>query len=495
MSFIWRKYSTSWFQMPTLMEAPIKKDVVYGAIISVCASIFVAILFVGAQNYANFFFGVLLFSMIGHAALSYYWFRGNILIFFRYFLLFLPIFITVLAWWIWEGEVLTAPFGTEYQTTESTLLLVTCGFLSLMGCTSGWLVAFRGYSSNRGDLRASIIKEKTLLFKVGAFLTLAFGLLYVIQVGGTLSAGQAYATGSGQGLGVEFGVFNIFQQIGVSLLILLAAIFVEKRLRLYLIIGISLFIGIMAGSRADYLPPLMIISFYFWSLRKQLRHNNTQIKRASVDIKKFILLALLGVFGFITASGVAIWRSSPELSIIDTVNILIIKGPELILNDSNYGHRMIYIETGNMSIGGMYGLIENTRRDGFLWGATYVDYIFRTPPAFLGVKRPEDLAYRTGVGDTLMSQGGTFEPAEAFVNFGLLGCFVVSFILSYFMAFLLKAANKNGSIFYASWYLVFGLLGFRDIWYQTFGYFRLATIYLLLYVFLLLFRPTLIKGK
>ena len=486
----------SWLSMPTLTETPTKKSVAYGIFLSVLASLFVAILyFVRAEIYSSVFFGVLFFCMLGHAILSYYWFRGNILIFFRYFLLFVPIFITVLAWWIWNGEVLTGPFGPQYQTLASTSLLVTCGFLSLMGCTSGWLAAFHGYSLSGGGLRASVVSERKLVLLVGVFLTIAFGVLYLIQSGGTLSAEQSYASTGGQGLGVEFGVFNIFQQMGISLLLLLGAVFAENRFRLYLIIGASLFMGIMAGSRADYLPSLMIISFYFWALHTQIKQSvKPSLNRRMIETKRLMLFMLLGIFGFVAASGLAVWRVLPSLSVVEVAEILIDKGPELLVNDL-YGHRMIYIETGNQAIGGMYGLIENVKHDGFQLGSTYADYIMRTPPAFLGVDRPEDLAFRTGIGDTIMSQGGTFEPAEAYVNFGLPGCFVVSFILSYFMAFLLKTANKKGSILYGSWYLVFGLMGFREIWYQTFGYFRLATIFLLLYLLLKLFRPSLISCK
>lgn len=156
------------------------------------------------------------------------------------------------------------------------------------------------------------------------------------------------------------------------------------------------------------------------------------------------------------------------------------------------GIRLFYIETGNQMIGGMYGLMENIKQEGFLLGGTYADYLLRSPPAFLGLERPLDLAWKTSVGDQVMSQGGVFEPAEAYANFGLLGCFAVSFILSYFMAFLLKTADKRGSILFASWYLVFGLTVFRDVWYQTFAYYRLGTIFLLLILILWFVRPSLI---
>lgn len=150
--------------LPTLTETPSERSIFFGIVISAIASVLVTTLYlVDGAYYMGVFFGLILFVMAGHAVLSYYWFRGNILIFIRYLLLFIPIFVTTLAWWIWEGGVLTGPFGTQYQTVDSTSLLVTAGFLSLMGCTTGWLAAFYGYSGNLANLRAAIERERKLV--------------------------------------------------------------------------------------------------------------------------------------------------------------------------------------------------------------------------------------------------------------------------------------------------------------------------------------------
>ena len=481
---------------PTLMEAPTKRSVIFGSLFSVIASILVTMMYlIFDESYANLFFGLILAILIIHIAFSYYWFHGNHLIFFRYFLLFIPIFITVLAWWLWNGDVLTAPFGQEFQTVYSTSLLVTSGFLSIMGCTSGWLFAFRYPACFQDRLKLQIVRNKKILLWVGIFLTITFGLLYVVQIGGIISAGKAYAVNGSNGreLGFDFGAFNIFQELGISLLVLTTLTFINGRLKIFIVILISLIMGMLAGSRADYLPPLLIISIYFLALRNQTSDLRV-VDENKMLAKRVFLILLFGIFGFFMASGIAVWRASPELSIIDVASDIAQKGPELLLNDS-YGHSMISIETGNMAIGGMYGLIENTHRNGFLLGETYFDYLLRSPPAFFGTNRPEDLAFRTGIGDVVMSQGGTFEPAEAYANFGLPGCFFVSFLLSYVMGVLLKNANKHGSIFFACFYLVYGLMGFREVWYQTFAYFRLGTIFLILYVFLSLFYPSLVSFK
>jgi hypothetical protein len=254
----------------------------------------------------------------------------------------------------------------------------------------------------------------------------------------------------------------------------------------------------MVGSRADYLPPLIVISLGLWSMYRQRRRHPVLSTHTSANetAKRLVLLLLLGSVGFLGGTAIAVWRQAPSTSLVDISDELLEKAPELLVNDV-YGHRMIFIETGNMMVGGMYGLIENVSRTGPLLGETYATYLLRTPPAFLGLPRPdqEDLAYRTDVGGIRMSQGGVFEPAEAYANFGLAGCFAVSFLLSYAMGFLLRRANEKGSIFLALWYLVFGLMGLRAIWYQNFGYYRIATIFVLIYLVLIVFRPSMLRWR
>lgn len=483
--------------MPTLTEEPSPKGVVYGISVSVIASIAIATRYlISADFNRGQGFGLIACIMAGHAVLSFFWFQGNILIFLRYALLFMPTFTTAIAWWLWKGSVLTGPFGPEFQTVGSTSLLVTCGCLSLMGCTIGWLAAFYGYRRNPSCLPAAVVRERQPLLWFGMALVVGFGGLYVLQAGGPLSANRTYGSGGeGIGLGFEFGVANIFQQLGVSCLLLLAAVFRRNRLKLYLLIVSSLLMGVMVGSRADYLPPWMIVSLFFLTMYLN-RDSVSNIRAGGIwsRAKKLILFGLMGAIVFVAASGVAIWRSAPSLSIVAIASELFDRGPELLVSET-YGHRMLYIETGNMMIGGMYGLIENAERNGFLMGRGYADYLLRSPPAFLGLDRPLDLAWNTGVGDTVMSQGGVFEPAEAYTNFGWPGCFVVSFLLSYFMASLLKVSNNKGSILFLCWYLVYGLMGLRSIWYQTFAYFRLGTIFVLLYGVLLLVRPKMVYGE
>lgn len=104
------------------------------------------------------------------------------------------------------------------------------------------------------------------------------------------------------------------------------------------------------------------------------------------------------------------------------------------------------------------------------------------PPAFLGLPRPLGLEWSVFIEGTQMAQGGIFEVAESYWNFGFVGCFAVSFILSYLFGSLLRMGMVRNNYFYLTWYIVFGLHSFRSIWYQNFSYFRLFTIMLLIYM-------------
>ena len=132
-----------------------------------------------------------------------------------------------------------------------------------------------------------------------------------------------------------------------------------------------------------------------------------------------------------------------------------------------------------------------------LYGQSYFDYIMRTPPAFLGTDRPEDLALQMDVYGIMMAQGGIFEVAEAYWNFGLVGAFIVPFILTKFLAFLLEGGLKgtSNSFFYYVTFLSFSLMMPRGIWYQTFASWRLITICIIFTFIYLLYKTLILKAK
>lgn len=106
----------------------------------------------------------------------------------------------------------------------------------------------------------------------------------------------------------------------------------------------------------------------------------------------------------------------------------------------------------------------------FSYGSTYFDYFLRTPPEFLYPSRPVDPSWMFGdLGYDAI--GGFFELAEAYYNFGVVGCLVIPFIISAIIAGSYKRA-LSGRLF---WLFIFaGLLSVfpRGAWYQSFAFYK-----------------------
>ena len=170
---------------------------------------------------------------------------------------------------------------------------------------------------------------------------------------------------------------------------------------------------------------------------------------------------------------------------------ILLENQDGLLIKGSSGDKMLYFETGNMMLGGLYSAIVQVKNGstGFLLGKSYFNYFLITPPAFLNLPRPLGLEWATNIDGVIMTQGGIFEVAEAYWNFGILGCFFVSLFISYAFGWLLQRGLKANNYWYLVWYMVYGLSGFRSIWYQNFSYFRLMTVMFVIYfVSLYLFR-------
>ncbi len=325
----------------------------------------------------------------------------------------------------------------------------------------------------------------------GIFLAVGFGLLYVWKAGGIVGSGKTYANGQ-EGFDFAFSVFNIFQYIGISLL-LLAGVrngYVHSG---YLLLAVgSLILGMLVGSRADYLPQAFLILMVIYNrkvVEALCRHQYVRM------IKWAVWAVVLMVVGYLSASFIAIWRNG--VNPVAAMSILLESDRGSLINEI-YGHKILYLETGNMMLGGIYSAIVQARDGitGYLWGESYFNYLLIAPPAFLGFPRPLGLEWLTDINGEVMTQGGIFEVAEAYWNFGLIGCFFVSFLISYVFGWILKRGLKYNNYFYLTWYLVFGFMGFRAIWYQNFSYFRIMTVMLVVYVAALFaFRWFVVSGN
>ncbi|WP_290674328.1 hypothetical protein [Aquabacterium sp.] len=400
---------------------------------------------------------------------------ANLLYVFRYFLIWILVWGAALVWALFPNEVYVAPFGLEYQSLANTQILVLAGALALCGVSIGWTLATSGMASER-PLFYLESDSRRRLQRIGGLMVIIFSALYVWKSGGFVGEGKAYADGQ-EGFDLEFGVFNVFHYIGVACLVL-AAIQPRGFLSWPIVLAAgSLVMGILVGSRADYLPQLFILLLLLVNARISMAIRILDLPR--LLYWSLGILVALGV-GYLVASYLAIWRTG--LDPIEAWRFMQDNDRGSIISDV-YGHKMLYFETGNMMLGGFYSAIVQVEQGitGFLNGNSYFNYLLISPPSFLGLPRPEGLELKTDLFGTVMSQGGIFEVAEAYWNFGFAGAFGVPCFISFFLGRVLVRGLVFRSYFYLVMFMVLGFMGFRAIWYQNFSYFRILTIMLLLY--------------
>jgi hypothetical protein len=137
-------------------------------------------------------------------------------------------------------------------------------------------------------------------------------------------------------------------------------------------------------------------------------------------------------------------------------------------------------------------MIDNNVID-FYYGLSYLEYIPRTPPAFIYPDRPADLAWMfQDYGYDAM--GGFFELGEAYLNFGLIGCFIIPLIVSAFIAKTYKEALRGR----AFWFFIFvALLAvyFRGAWYQTFAFYKTIFTGVTIYILVVMLGAVLTRPK
>jgi hypothetical protein len=409
----------------------------------------------------------------------------NLLYIFRYFLVWILIFVTSYVWFFYEGNILVAPFGEEYQNLENTRILVSAGIFSLCGSLIGWHSGLLNFNYQKYPKFRITNNHKKVFSIVGIFISFTLALAYVYKSGGFINNESTYSNRE-EGFSWTFGVFNIFHFIGISLILIGGMQYSNIRLTNIFLALASLLIGILTGSRADFLPQAFIIFLLIFNARLV---GTLKTKNFFYFFKWLIFLVIILFIAYCVSLYIGYWRAG--LNIYDAYNLLW-NNDEGFLIKNNSENKMAYLETGNMMLGGFYSAIVNVKEllqidnydghSGFLLGKSYINYFLTLPPALFGFERPLGLEWATSINNIQMSQGGIFEVAEAYWNFGYVGCFFVSFFISYIFSLLLKRGLKKSNYFFLTWYIVFGLHGFRCIWYQNFSYLRIATVMIIVYI-------------
>ena len=466
------------FQLPLIFGMPSPRASRRAILGSIGFVLLASAIFLLSESWLQLpYFEIMTGLLLVHGLLALLSLSGNLFIIFRYFLLWILVIVTAGTWAWYGGDVLVAPFGPQFQTATNTRMLVLAGSFAVAAALAGWHAAMLMGQMRYGPPSASLFRFQAYKILFGGGLAVLFSALYVIKMGGFVGGGAVYAANV-QDTGFEFGVFNAFHFFGVALLVIAAAAKPALNPWLLGLAIITLVPGLLAGSRADFLPQIFILGMLFVNRRVR---DAIATQDAWRLVRFGAAVIALAALGYLLALFIALWRSGVDLT---TAIRLLSSSEEGGLVNDIYGHDMVYLETGNMMLGGLYAVIEKTSRVGgeFLWGSSYLNYLLIAPPAFLGLPRPLGLEWFLIVDGTQMSQGGVFEIAEAYWNFGLLGCLLVPFLLSFLIGWTMKKGLSANSIFFLALFQVMGFMAFRAVWYQTFAYFRIVTVFVAIYI-------------
>lgn len=417
-------------------------------------------------GYIFFFFSLAIFILILLKN------SENILYFIRTFFLGVIGFIALGAKLI-SNDALFGFHMRESQTIEIASLMLLLTNIALFGSEIGFLTSkkLKIYSQNK------IFFENKIYFYI--ILALLFFVSYLISLQKKSILVAAY--GNNAGVQMPVNNLNSISNILFYTLIFLYFKFKNlygwdiKRYRFFLIFsGIFLYVysEILHGVRMDALNGVFgaIILYYIYT--------NKSLK---LTWKVF----LLGVFLFILLQVVGIVRSVLQYVTLSELFDLVIDGLISIFAESKSGI-LFYQGTINDIATTFSGIIYMLKENiiDFYYGSSYFDYILRTPPEFLYPDRPQDLAW-IFVNNGFTSGGGFFELAEAYLNFGVIGAFIVPFLISFLLGYSYRLFVINRySIVHAI--LLFSFLsGFmRGILYQTFAFYKsIVTGFILLFIF------------
>ena len=367
----------------------------------------------------------------------------------------------------------------DSQTIEIATLMLLLTNIALCSSELGFLLG----NKLKLPQQVKVHYEKNIFFIVTAISILFIGALIIKSHGSLVISGGSYGSEEEKSTMLVSNL-NIIANILFYTLILMYFKFkdiykIDKKKYLYSIFFLFVYLFIFAeflrGVRMDALNGI------FGTIILYLIYTNKKLK-----ITPIIFIG--GVVLFVVMQIMGMLRSALSFLSFDEILKIISRGFVQIFEGSRSGV-MFYQGTVNdiaTTFSGTIMMLKENTID-YYYGSSYLDYILRTPPQFMYPNRPEDLAW-IFVNNGFTSGGGFFELAEAYLNFGLLGAFIVPFIISFVFSssFKIFVLNKY-SIFHSI--LLFSLLsGFmRGVLYQTFTFYKaIVTGFILYFIFYIL---------
>jgi len=379
-----------------------------------------------------------------------------------------------------DPSLLFSPVEPTSQSFEIGVKMFGLTSLALFGSFIGITLGFRrsvNVYQNPMARISNVLKDWHLTYYLTFAVIVLTGHLSALSYGPTVFQG-VYGTGEGQGQSL-----GNLQSIGVvcTVLNITAALFINRRKFLYgSIVAVSYFFvwGILIrGGRLEVLSGLLAIAICIPLL-------NQRITRVTKRQMLYIFLTAV----FMESWG---WLRS-ALTTVDSEAMF--DGYKRLADSGIYfagtvsGIATSFANTLHMVEGNAITLI---------FGKSYLEYIPRTPPEFIYPGRPPDYSSMfENYGYAAI--GGFFELAEAYLNFGLMGCLFVPLIISFLLSRVYQNAFRGGLF----WFLILTAIlsvFFRGAWYQSFAFYKsLFTgigVYLFVMAVISFFRTSLSKQK
>jgi hypothetical protein len=389
----------------------------------------------------------------------------------RFLFLVSPGFIQLLIWFYSDDNFRIAFLGNDYLNSDIikkvALVSTLAGASSLLGF-SVKPISFKF----KLITNINIYKKKYAIFFI---LFILFALLYTNSIGNSLLDTGGYGAGDNDSSSdTSIGVWNVFYFFFISLFyyIVTQEYSIKKSNIVFytFIFYVTIIFIALRGVRQDSLGvilALIVIEYQLLNLK-----NNTHYT---------------SLFGFIFAwfgtflTGII--RSDFSLATIQNLPGLV--ATNLIKVSNQY--LIINLDTASMTIGTLNVIPYKIIEKGYLFGASYLEWIPRTLPAFIYPNRPQDLSFQMQYSGEWFGWGGIHEVGEAFWNFGLIGAFIVPFFISYFMNSFGKLFLKSRSLFSAI-PLVWLIMLPRFIWYQSFSFYKSTIVILIIICSIYAFR-------
>lgn len=270
------------------------------------------------------------------------------------------------------------------------------------------------------------------------------------------------------------GSYNFF--ITISLIGVFTLFLKTKKVELdYLLVFIAttiyatLFCMLFRGQRAEVVGLFFALTTLY-SVHKKIKWNGIQI-----------IGTLICGYLFVLAWGVYRTAAPTGFGLIDSLQYM----NEIRVNLRPEGYYMFETGTFGDVAATLYDAIILVQKKtiALMGGRSYLDYFARTLPAFIFPDRPRDLSLLFY--DQVISQGGgIFELAEAYFNFAELGCFLMPFLLSFAIGYMHEKSTRTQAFID---FIIVGTLSaaiFRGTLYQTFVFYRVMTILIVMLVFI-----------